>query len=114
MAKGGTRPWESEYTVKETEVLAEVAELRAVRITLAPDDFVPWHWHSAVEDRFVCLEGALKVETRAPRETYFLAPGQTCLVPAKRAHKASNNGDALCRFLVIQGVGVYDFNPVGG
>ena len=54
------------------------------------------------------------VETRAPRELFELQPGGTCVVPAKRAHRVTGKDGGPCKFGVLQGVGVYDFNPVGG
>ncbi len=113
MSSDETRPWTSEYTVTRTEIVAEVPDLRVVDITLAPGECVPWHWHSRVTDRFVCLEGHLKVETRGPRETFFLDPGGRCEVPAGRVHRVSGAGEGRARFLVIQGVGAYDYRAAG-
>lgn len=114
MAAPITRPWESEYTIEKTETLAETPELRVLRITLAPGQFIPWHYHSNTTDSFACLEGELEVETRAPRHSYRLGPGGECEVPPKTAHTAINKGPGRCRFLVVQGVGAYDYRAVGG
>ena len=51
------------------------------------------------------------VETRAPRHVYRLVPGERCALPPKTAHYEA---DGPCKFLVVQGVGVYDFVAVGG
>jgi quercetin dioxygenase-like cupin family protein len=101
------------YVIEKHEVLAETPELRMVELTLAAGEEVPWHWHSHVADRFFCLEGPMVVETRAPREVFELAPGGTCVVPAKRAHRVSGKDGGRCKFAILQGVGRYDFNPVG-
>ena len=114
MTQTTTRPWEAHYTVEDTTVRAETEELRVLEITLAPGEAVPWHYHTNITDRFYCLEGLLKVETRAPRAEHALAPGQTCAVANKTAHLVTNGGEARCRFLIVQGVGDYDFVPVGG
>jgi mannose-6-phosphate isomerase-like protein (cupin superfamily) len=53
------------------------------------------------------------VETRAPREIFELNAGDTCVVPAKRAHRVTGKNEGECKFALLQGVGVYDFNPVG-
>ena len=53
------------------------------------------------------------VETRAPRERFELAAGERCAVPAKRAHRVSGKDGGPCKFAILQGVGAYDFNPVG-
>lgn len=113
MSDTTTRPWESHYEVEDTTIVAEAPELRVVRITLAPGQVVPWHWHSEIRDTFFCLEGAMTVETRAPRHEYRLAPGDECAVEPKTAHIVRNTGPGRCRFAVVQGPGVYDFHPVG-
>jgi hypothetical protein len=41
--------------------------MRASVLTLAVGECVPWHYHSTITDSFVCLEGPMEVETRAPR-----------------------------------------------
>jgi len=45
------------------------------------------------------------VETRAPRNSYRLEPGQRCAVPPKTAHYVHGEDDGACKFLVIQGSG---------
>ena len=42
-----------------------------------------------------------------------LEPGQRCAVPAKTAHYVHGNEMGPCKFLIVLGVGVYDFLPVG-
>src|ERR1700716_3144888 len=42
MSIPNTRPWESEYSIKRTLVIAETPELRVVDLTLAPGECVPW------------------------------------------------------------------------
>ena len=38
-----TRPWERDYTITQTLVIAETPELRIIDLTLAPGECVPWH-----------------------------------------------------------------------
>jgi len=102
------------YEVAEYETLAETPELRMVVLTLAQGQEVPWHWHSNVIDRFFCMHGPMVIETRAPREIFELNPGETCAVSAKRAHRVTGKNGGPCKFGVLQGIGIYDFNPVGG
>ena len=104
----------SSYPIAGRELVAEGADLRVQVLTLAKGQCVPWHYHSEVSDSFVCLEGPMVVETRAPHTTYRLMPGQRCAVPPKTAHYVHGENDGPCQFLIVQGVGVYDFNPVGG
>lgn len=101
------------YEIADREVVAEGADVRVQVLTLAVGQCVPWHFHSEVADSFVCLEGPMVVETRAPRATHRLGPGERCAVPPKTAHYVHGENGGPCKFLIVQGVGVYDFNPVG-
>jgi quercetin dioxygenase-like cupin family protein len=104
----------SDYTIAGRELVAEGADLRVQVLTLEAGQCVPWHYHSEISDSFVCLEGPMVVETRAPRHIYRLLPGERCAVPPKTAHYVHGAADGPCKFLIVQGVGVYDFVPVGG
>lgn len=103
----------SNYEIAGREIVAEGADLRVSVLTLAAGQEVPWHYHNEVSDSFVCLEGPMVVQTRAPRNIYRLEPGQRCAVPAKTAHQVQGENGGPCKFLIVQGVGVYDFCPVG-
>ena len=102
------------YEVEDYEMWAETPELRMVVLTLATGQEVPWHWHTNVSDTFFCMKGPMMIETRAPREIIELKPGDTHVVPAKRAHRVTGKNKGPCKFGILQGVGTYDFNPVGG
>ena len=101
------------YEIADREIVAEGADLRVSVLTLAAGEEVPWHYHTEVTDSFVCLEGPVVVETRAPRHAYRLEPGQRCAVPPKTAHHVQGEDRGACKFLIVQGVGIYDFVPVG-
>ncbi len=102
------------YAVEDREIVAETPDLRMVVLTLGPDQEVPWHWHSHVSDHMICLEGPMVVEMRAPRERIELTAGERCTVPVRRAHRVSGRNGGRCKFAILQGIGRYDFNPVGG
>jgi len=87
--------------------------MRASILTLDAGQFVPWHYHSEITDRFVCLNGPMVVETRAPKARYELRPGETCAVAPRTAHVVRGKDDGPCKFLLLQGVGVYDNVAVG-
>ena len=101
------------YIVKSIETIAEGSDIRARLYTLASGDVIPWHYHSLVTDWYFCLGGNLRVETRAPRADERIAVGGTYSIPPKTAHRISNGGNGDdCRFLLLQGVGAYDFNKI--
>jgi quercetin dioxygenase-like cupin family protein len=91
------------YPLEKRELIAEAPGLRMQILTLAAGQEVPWHWHSEVTDTFWCMDGPM-----------VMAPGQMHAVPAKRAHRVTGKDGGRCRFAILQGVGTYDFQPVGG
>lgn len=105
---------QGQYEIAGREVVAEGADLRVQVLTLGAGQRVPWHYHSEISDSFVGLEGRTVVETRAPRGSFELAPGERCKVGPKTAHTVHGRDGAACKFLIIQGVGTYDYMPVGG
>ena len=95
------------------ERVMEGADMRASILTLAAGECVPWHYHTTITDSFVCLEGQMVVETRAPRAMHRLRPGERCTVPPKTAHYVHGEADGPCKFMLLQGVGEYDNVAVG-
>ena len=96
------------------DTVMEGADMRASVLTLAAGQCVPWHYHSEISDRFFCLQGPMVVETRAPRVVHELQVGDSCVVSPNTAHLVRGKDDGPCRFLLLQGVGVYDNVAVGG
>ena len=101
------------YRISGRYLVSEADGLRVQVLTLGPGEAVPWHYHSSVSDIFVGVEGTTVVETRAPRARHELAPGEHCVVSPRTAHEVTAKDGRGCRFTVIQGVGAYDFVPVG-
>jgi quercetin dioxygenase-like cupin family protein len=104
----------ADYTVKSVEPVALGADLQVRIFTLAPGEAIPWHFHSNVTDWFFVLAGSLSIETRAPADRQRLGPGARYKVPPKTAHLVANRSDADASFVLVQGVGAYDFLKVGG
>jgi quercetin dioxygenase-like cupin family protein len=102
------------YTVKSIEPIAVGSDVQARLFTLAPGETIPWHFHSEVTDWYFVLEGALSIETRAPAARRELAVGEAFHIAPKTAHLISNRAGADTRFLLVQGIGHYDFLRVGG
>src|SRR5262245_10417412 len=69
---------------------------------------------SEITDRFFCLNGPMVVETRAPRTVNELETGESCTVLPKIAERVHGKDNGPCRYLLLQGVGVYDNIAVGG
>lgn len=102
---------EGRYATKQRETIAETANLRVRLLALAEGQCVPWHYHNNITDTFFCMEGPMRITTRNPDAVHVLAPGETCAVGPGTAHLVTGL-DGPCKFMVVQGVGVYDFVAV--
>ncbi len=113
MSERQIRPWQAEFVVHEVEVLMETAELRVLSLTLAGGETVPWHFHPDTADLFICIEGPIDVHAKAPAAVTRLAAGERLRIEKKRAHLVHNPGSGFATFLNVQGIGPYDYIPVG-
>jgi mannose-6-phosphate isomerase-like protein (cupin superfamily) len=99
----------------EVERRAEHAARPGFRISelqISPTQKVPWHYHNHIEDTFYVLTGSLRIFLREPKEEMRLGPGETYTVKARRPHLVTNGGKESATFLVLQGIGEYDFVPM--
>ncbi len=85
---------------------------RINELTLSPGQKVPWHCHSNIRDTFYVIEGRLRLFLRDPKEEVLLGPGDSCPVAPRRPHLVTNGGEGPVTFLVLQGVGEYDYVPL--
>ncbi|MGB8182289.1 MAG: hypothetical protein WCF13_07960 [Stellaceae bacterium] len=108
-----SQPSKRPYSIESVEVLAETPDLRMTVFTVGAGEQIPWHWHSNVSDTYFGMAGVTVVETRTPAAHFEIAPGQTAVVPPKRAHHVSGKDGGRCKFAILQGIGAYDFNLVG-
>lgn len=97
------------YQVKKITVVAKGADVLVREYVLGPGESIPWHHHSSVSDYYYGLDGRVRIETRAPDACHDLGAGETASVNSPTAHHVSNPTAEPCRFLLIQGVGKYDF-----
>ena len=81
---------------------------------LEKDATTEWHYHTEVRDFFVCLNGVITVEKRHPDEKITLRSGQTTEVIPPQVHRVANSYDGKSEYLLVQGVGAYDFVKVDG
>lgn len=99
----------------EVERSAEHAARPGFRITelqISPTQKVPWHYHNNIQDTFYVLSGSLRIFLREPKEEVRLGLGETFTVRVRRPHLVTNGGSVSATFLVLQGVGEYDFVPL--
>lgn len=92
---------------------AERPGFRISEIRISLTQQVPWHCHTNIQDTFYVLEGRLRVSLRDPDENVEIEPGHTWgPVRPGRPHRVTNAGKASATFLVLQGIGDYDFLPL--
>lgn len=100
------------YEVERRAYHAARPGFRITELQISPTQKVPWHYHSNVRDTFYVLAGAIRIFLQEPKEEVLLRPGETYTVQPKRAHLVTNAGETSAVFLVLQGVGEYDFVPL--
>lgn len=100
------------YEVEHRAYHAERPGFRISELKISPTQQVPWHYHSNVQDAFYVIEGQLRIFLREPKEEVRLGPGDTYSVRARRPHLVTNAGDRSATFLILQGIGEYDYVPL--
>jgi mannose-6-phosphate isomerase-like protein (cupin superfamily) len=100
------------YEVERRACHAERPGFRITELQISPTQKVPWHFHNNVSDTFYVLAGSIRIFLQDPKDKVDLAPGQSFAVPPKRPHLVTNAGETSAVFLVLQGVGDYDFVPL--
>jgi quercetin dioxygenase-like cupin family protein len=99
--------------MKEIEVILKTDSARVRILSLDPHETANWHYHIEVTDDIFCLTGAILVRVKEPDEEIKLTIGKRCQIQAGRIHQLENLGSDEARYLLVQGVGKYDFNVVG-
>jgi len=97
------------YNISARQSIIETPEVRVTLMTLAPGEATPWHRHTEVTDTAFRLDGDIEVQAGEPAENLCLQPGVPCRMEPGRVHRVVNVGQGPCRFLLVQGVGAYDF-----
>lgn len=97
---------------KHDEVILETETVRVRILVLDGGEATPWHFHTEVTDRMFCLEGRIAVEYQNSQERVELRPGGRCEVAVEQVHKVVNLTEHTAKYLLVQGVGRYDFNVV--
>ena len=100
------------YEVERRAQHAARPGFRIQELQISKTQKVPWHYHNKVQDTFYVLKGSLRLFLREPKEEVRLGPGETCSVAPGRPHLVTNGGEGSATFLVLQGIGEYDFVPL--
>jgi len=97
--------------VKQLKTVYSVEDVQVTHTQLDVGQEIPWHKHTSVTDTFYAICGPVIVELDFDRKI-MLSTGESAQVPAGQAHRVFNPGETMVEFLLIQGVGVYDFLDV--
>jgi len=100
------------YEVERRAYHLQRPGFRIAELQLSPTQKVPWHYHSNVSDTFYVLEGTMRLFLQEPKQEVILQPGESFVAAAGRAHLVTNGGQNSLTFLIMQGVGEYDYVPL--
>jgi quercetin dioxygenase-like cupin family protein len=100
------------YEVERRAYHAERPGFRISELQLSPTQKVPWHSHTNISDTFYVLEGQMRLFLQDPKEEVNLKPGEVYVARPGRPHLVTNGGTKSLTFLILQGVGEYDFVPL--
>ena len=95
------------YEVERRARHAERPGFRISELQIGPKQQVPWHYHNNVQDTFY-----VRIFVREPKEEIRLGPGESYAVRPGRPHLVTNGGETSATFLVLQGIGEYDYVPL--
>jgi|SRR5215813_8257871 len=100
------------YEVERRARHAERDGFRISELQISPAQVVPWHYHHHIQDTFYVLAGRIRVHLQDPKEAIDLRPGETYTVKVGRPHLVRNIGEGSATFLILQGIGEYDYVPL--
>ncbi len=97
---------------KRQQQLLRSSDVMVRALVLSPAETTSWHYHTVVDDIIVCLSGHIAVRLRTPNQPVTLIPGQRTTIPAGTVHQVANLDATDSEYLLIQGIGSYDFITV--
>ena len=100
------------YEVERRARHAERPGFRISELQLSPTQTVPWHFHTSISDTFYVLEGEMRLFLQNPKQDVRLSVGESFVAVAGRPHLVTNAGKTSLTFLILQGVGEYDYVPL--
>lgn len=112
----GKEQQHAKYLVSSRKIVAVGTDVHVKEFVLAAGEEIPWHRHTQMFDVFYCLDGRLEIDLVEPEQgrrmpTLALNPSESAKVDAGTPHRPHNRGPGPCRFLLVQGIGTYDYIP---
>lgn len=100
------------YEVERRAYHLQRPGFRIAELQLSPTQKVPWHFHSNISDTFYVVEGTMRLFLQEPKQEVILNPGESFVAAPRRPHLVTNGGNVSLTFLIMQGVGEYDYVPL--
>src|SRR5262245_26866531 len=100
------------YEVERRAYHAVRPGFRIAELQISPTQKVPWHYHTKVRDTLDVGTGASRSFLQRAKEEVRPMQGETYSVPPRRPPLVTNAGETSVVFLVLQGIGDYDFVPL--
>lgn len=100
------------YEVERRAYHLQRPGFRVAELQLSPTQKVPWHYHNNISDTFYVVEGTMRLFLQEPKEEVILKPGESFVAGPGRPHLVTNGGSSSLTFLIMQGVGEYDYVPL--
>ena len=96
--------------MKKEEIIIQTDDVKVRIIELQSGESGPFHFHTEVTDNMFGISGEIIVSMKNPIEDITLKPGVHCTIEPGRVHCVTNNlKKETSIYLLIQGVGTYDF-----
>lgn len=94
------------------EILLETENVLVRRMSLAPYEIAPLHFHTQMHEHIVCLNGKIAVAVKNDNFEAVLLPGQSIYIPPAISHQVKNKINSVSQYLLTQSGGTYDFCDV--
>ncbi len=96
--------------MKKEEIIIQTEDVKVRIIELLVGESGPFHFHTEITDNMFGISGEIIVSMKNPTGKIILKPGVHCKIEPGRVHCVSNNHNSeTSKYLLVQGVGVYDF-----
>ena len=96
--------------MKKEEIIIQTDDVKVRIIELQAGESGPFHSHSEITDNMFGISGEIIVSLKNPSEKILLKPGVRCTIAPARVHCVSNNlANQPSEYLLVQGIGTYDF-----
>lgn len=101
----------SEGAINQRVDYVRTDDARVASIQMSGNEASPWHHHTHVVERIVCLTGDIEVQCQNPKSSKRLAPGEMATIEAQCDHRVVNMRGERSSYLLIQD-GKFDFVTV--